>query len=73
VKTRSVLLGAAIALILCGTVGTILAIIPQIEALLVALAGRGYVYLALGVAGGILLFYARRPPLADPRRPDPPQ
>jgi uncharacterized protein YqgC (DUF456 family) len=59
-RTPEILFYVAIALILVGTVGTILEIIPQIEALLWALAGRGYLYLALGIAGGLLLYYARR-------------
>jgi hypothetical protein len=69
-KARTYLIGIAIALILFGTVGTILAIIPQIETLLLALAGHGYVYLAFGIAGGLLLYYARRnPPRTGPRLP----
>jgi hypothetical protein len=59
-KTSAVLLYLAVALILFGTIGTILEIIPQIEALLLALAGRGYLYLAVGVAGGMLLYLSRR-------------
>jgi hypothetical protein len=59
---QQLLIGIAIALIVIGTVGTIIEIIPQIEALLLALAGRGYLYLAFGIAGGLLLFYARRKP-----------
>jgi hypothetical protein len=65
-KPRTVLLYLAVALILFGTIGTILEIIPQIEALLLVLAGRGYLYLAVGVAGGILLYLARRKPSNEP-------
>jgi hypothetical protein len=67
---QAVLLYVAIALILLGTVGTIIEIVPQIEALLLALAGRGYLYLALGVAGGLLLYYARRKESKQPPGPD---
>ncbi len=59
-KHRGILRGVAVALILGGTVGTILEIVPQIEALLLALAGRGYPYLALGIVGGLLLTFTRR-------------
>jgi len=61
-KKRGIVFYVAIGLILFGTIGTIIEIIPQIEALLLALAGRGYFYLAFGVAGGLLLYYARRKP-----------
>jgi hypothetical protein len=73
VKTQRILLYVALVLILIGTIGTILAIIPQIEALLLALAGRGYLYLAFGVAGGVLLYYARRKLPSDPEEPSSPK
>ena len=69
---RRALLYLAIGLILFGTVGTIVEIIPQIEALLLALAGRGYAYLAFGIVGGLLLFYARRKPAGATGSPAPP-
>ena len=59
-KRRLVLSGAGIMLIMIGTAGTIIAIVPQIEALLLALAGRGYIYLAIGVVGGLFLYFGRR-------------
>lgn len=61
-KTRLVLAYVAIALILLGTVGAIISLVPQIESLLVALVGHGYTYLALSVCGGVLLFFSRRKP-----------
>lgn len=68
-NARRILVGVAIVLILFGTVATILAILPQIESLLLALAGRGNIYLALGVAGGLLLFFARRSPPKEETAP----
>lgn len=61
-KTRRVLTYVAIALILFGTVGAIISIVPQIESLLVALVGHNYGYLSVSICGGVLLFFTRRKP-----------
>ncbi len=59
-KSRYALIGVGVTLIVFGSLGTIIAILPQIETLLLALAGRGYGYLAFGIVGGILLYIGRR-------------
>lgn len=66
---RPILMGVGLALIVFGMVGTIIAIIPQIESLLLALAGRGYAYFAVGIVGGLLLTFSRRKPAR--RSPEP--